>query len=73
MLKILIKRELYFEQINGVIDSDFVKVFIGIRRSGKTELMLSTINELKQRGIDENNIIYISLEDPKYYDIIVKK
>ena len=66
----MIKRELYLKQINDVIDSDFVKVFIGIRRSGKTELMLSTISKIKQRGIEDKNIIYISLEDPKYYDIL---
>ena len=66
----MIKRELYLKQINDVIDSDFVKVFIGIRRSGKTELMLSTISKIKQMGIEDKNIIYISLEDPKYYDIL---
>ncbi len=65
----MIRREFYLEQINDVMDSDFVKVFIGIRRCGKTELMLSTIDELKQKGIKDENIIYISLEDKKYYDI----
>ena len=65
----MIRREFYLEQINDVMDSDFVKVFIGIRRCGKTELMLSTIDELKQKGIKDENIIYISLEDRKYYDI----
>lgn len=65
----MIRRDFYLEQINDVMDSDFVKVFIGIRRCGKTELMLSTIDELKQKGIKDENIIYISLEDRKYYDI----
>ena len=65
----MIKRESYLEQINDVMDSDFVKVFIGIRRCGKTELMLSTIDELKQKGIKDENIIYISLEDKRYYYI----
>ena len=66
---IMIKREMYLKQINGAMDSDYVKVFIGIRRSGKTELMISTINELKQKGVPDENIIYVSLEDPNYYDI----
>ena len=43
--------------------------FNGIRRSGKTELMNSTIEELKKRNVSEENIIYISLEDRKYYNI----
>ena len=65
----MIRRELYLRKINDAMDSDFVKVFIGMRRCGKTELMLITIDELKQKGITDENIIYVSLEDKKYYDI----
>ncbi|RAP50952.1 MAG: ATPase [Methanosphaera sp. rholeuAM74] len=65
----MIRREEYLKQVTDVMESDFIKVFIGIRRSGKTELMLSTINMLKENGVKEENIIYISLEDKKYYDI----
>jgi len=65
----MIRREEYLKQVTDVMESDFIKVFIGIRRSGKTELMLSTINMLKENGVKDENIIYISLEDKKYYDI----
>lgn len=55
--------------INKLIDTEFVKVFIGMRRTGKTQLMLNTIEEVKKRGISEENIIYISLESRKYNHI----
>lgn len=55
--------------INKLIDTEFVKVFIGMRRTGKTQLMLNTIEELKNKGISEENIIYISLESRKYNHI----
>lgn len=57
------------DYINKLIDTEFVKVFIGMRRTGKTQLMLNTIEELKNKGICEENIIYISLESRKYNHI----
>lgn len=54
------------DYINKLVDTEFVKVFIGMRRTGKTQLMLSTIEELKNKGIPSKNIIYISLESRQY-------
>lgn len=68
-VKIYLRRTSYMDYIINLIDTEFVKVFIGMRRTGKTQLMLSTIEELKNRGICEDNIIYISLESRKYNHI----
>ena len=58
----MIKRKLYLDQIEPLIDVDIIKVLTGIRRSGKT-VLLSQIQELLiERGIDKNNIISINLE-----------
>jgi len=57
------------DYINKLIDTEFVKVFIGMRRTGKTQLMLNTIDELKNKGISKENIIYISLESRRYNHI----
>jgi predicted AAA+ superfamily ATPase len=38
---------------------------IGVRRSGKTYLLYQTIQELFQRGIESDQIIYINLEDDR--------
>lgn len=65
----MIKRTKYIQDLHELKDTDFVKVFVGMRRTGKTYLMLSFIDEFKKMGVPEENIIYISLESPKYYDI----
>lgn len=66
----MIKRTKYIQDLHELKDTDFVKVFVGMRRTGKTYLMLSFIDEFKKMGVPVENIIYISLESPKYYDII---
>ena len=64
-----IKRELYLNKIEEFIDTDFIKVLTGIRRCGKTSIMFDVIDELKSRGINEENILFISFEDIKYNTI----
>ena len=68
-VNIYLNRTSYMNYINKLIDTDFVKVFIGMRRTGKTQLMLNTIEEIKKKGISEENIIYISLESRRYNHI----
>ena len=65
----LIKREAYVNQLKDYVNSDFVKVYIGIRRSGKTSLMHNIIDELKSRGVEDENIIFISFESREYTHI----
>lgn len=65
----MIRRESYFKIINEFIDTSFIKIFTGIRRSGKTTLLFSVVDELKNRGISEDNIFYISFESLKYQNI----
>lgn len=65
----MIKRERYFTIINEFINTNFIKIFTGIRRSGKTTLLHSIIKELEKRGIKKENIFYISFESIKYQNI----
>ncbi|WP_296809129.1 ATP-binding protein [uncultured Methanobrevibacter sp.] len=69
MEKKLIKRYAYVNQLKEYVNSDFVKVYIGIRRSGKTSLMYNIIDELKLNGLKDENIIFISLESREYNHI----
>lgn len=41
-------------------------MLIGIRRSGKSVILTQIIDELKNKGIDDNHIIYINFEDFDY-------
>ena len=66
MGKKLIKRDAYVNKLKEYVNSDFVKVYIGIRRLGKTTLMNNIINELKLNGVKDENIIFISFESREY-------
>ncbi len=62
----MIKREMYLEKIRDSYDSELIKIIVGVRRSGKSVLMAQIMEELKERGIKENHIIYINFEDYDY-------
>lgn len=50
-------------------DLNLIKVITGVRRSGKSTLLLQFKDYLTNSGIDKNNIIYMSFESAEWYDI----
>ena len=52
----MIKREAYMGRIRPFIDKDLVKVFTGIRRSGKSTLLKLVQQELIAGGVLGNQI-----------------
>ena len=58
----MIIRETYLKKIRKFIDEEEIKVITGLRRSGKTYFLKQIINELKENGIKDSNIIYIILK-----------
>lgn len=64
----MIKREMYLRKIRDSYDSELIKIIVGVRRSGKSVLMMQIIDELKEKGIREDHIIYINFEDYDYTD-----
>ena len=78
----MLKRDEYIKQIVPFIDKDVIKVLTGIRRSGKSVMLKLLMEELKNKGINENQFIYINFENLKYrnlknyerlYDFILNK
>lgn len=65
----MIKREKYLSKLRDFYDKDIIKIITGIRRSGKSVLIKQIIEELKDKGVDDNHIIYINFEDVKYATI----
>ena len=59
-------RESYLKKIRKFIDEEEIKVITGLRRSGKTYFLKQIMNELKEKGINDSNIIYLPLESAKY-------
>ena len=62
----MIIREKYLSKIRPFYGQDLIKVITGIRRSGKSIILLQIIDELKEKGIQESQIIYINFEDEDY-------
>ncbi|SHH30624.1 ATP-binding protein [Desulfosporosinus lacus] len=65
----IIRRELYLEQLRPFIDKPLIKVLTGIRRSGKSSILLMLQEELTQRGVKDENIIYINFESMEHSDM----
>lgn len=66
----LYKRERYLSKMRAFFhDDDLIKVITGIRRCGKSSLMQTIAEELKEGGVAENNIIYIDLDKRGYKSI----
>lgn len=66
----LYKRENYLSKIRNFYDDfEMIKVITGIIRCGKSFLLKTVIKELKDKGVNDKDIIYIELDDKKYKDI----
>ena len=66
-MKKLYKREFYLKKIRGFYnDDEIIKVITGVRRCGKSSLMELVCSELKEKGVTEENIVYIHLDKRPY-------
>ena len=70
MQKKLYKRELFLKKIRGFYsETEIIKVVTGVRRCGKSSLLETIGDELREKGVNENNIIFIHLDKKQYMDI----
>ena len=69
----LYKREEYLNKIRGFYNDTMIKVITGIRRCGKSYLLKSIIDELKENGVLDKDIIYIELDKKNYKNINTPK
>ena len=70
MKKNLYYREQYLKRIRPFYDdAELIKVFTGIRRCGKSTLMQIVKEELIDKGVNEENIIFINLDKRPYKSI----
>ena len=62
-------RENYLKQLIDGKDLNLIKVITGVRRSGKSTLLLQYKDYLISQNILEDDIIYMNFESAKWYDI----
>jgi uncharacterized protein len=59
----LFRREKYLGKIRPFYHADdIIKVITGVRRCGKSSLMEMIADEIRQGGVDDDNIIYLDLD-----------
>lgn len=65
----MIIRENYLKKMIDAKDTDFIKVITGMKRTGKSTLLLMFRDYLLANGVKEENIVHINFESAKYDDI----
>lgn len=58
----LFHRTSYLRKLRPFYDSDLIKVVTGIRRCGKSCLLKTVIEELREAGIEESHVAYLDLD-----------
>ena len=66
----MIKREKYLKKIRGFYDNELIKIITGMRRCGKSILLKQIVEELKEKGIDDEHIVFMNLEDIEYIELL---
>ncbi len=68
-----IKREKYLSILRNFMDQQIIKVITGIRRCGKSTLLELFQDYLKEKGVEENQIISINFENADYEELQNRK
>ena len=69
----MIYRPEYVERIMAYVDTPFVKILTGVRRCGKSTILLMLMEELRKRGVSEEQIISYRFDSMEYADMTAKQ
>ena len=78
----MVARKIYLNQLISLCNQNLIKVITGIRRCGKSTLLLEFQNYLREKGVEERNILSLNFEEREYssfarwedvYDYILDK
>ncbi len=66
----MVLRKGYLDRlVQGRDDTNVVKIVTGIRRCGKSTLMMQYMDLLRESGVEDERIIYANMEDRKFENI----
>lgn len=66
----MIKRTHYVDEIMKFVNLPFTKILTGVRRCGKSTILSMIVEELKQKGIDESQILIYNFDSMAYIDLL---
>lgn len=66
---IMILRKAYLEKLIRLKDTEFIKVITGVRRSGKSTLMMMYKQYLIENGVSEKEIVYMNFESAMFDEV----
>ncbi|MHB1453430.1 MAG: ATP-binding protein [Saccharofermentanales bacterium] len=66
----MVQRDLYLNKILGFLDKPLIKVITGMRRSGKSMILHLFREYLLNKGILQENILYLNFESIQHADIL---
>ncbi|MCL2139592.1 MAG: ATP-binding protein [Treponema sp.] len=66
----MVKRNEYLAYLAAWREKQVIKVVTGVRRCGKSTLLVQYIDWLKDSGVGEDQIISINLEDPEFETLL---
>ncbi|MBQ6863093.1 MAG: ATP-binding protein [Clostridia bacterium] len=69
----MIFRENYVNKIMAFTDTPFVKILTGVRRCGKSTIMQMIMDELRNRGIGDEQIISMRFDSMEYDGLTAKQ
>ena len=67
---IMVQRTEYLNQLLSWKDDKVIKVVTGIRRSGKSTLLLQFQNILLEQGVEKEQIISINFEELEFEELL---
>lgn len=69
----MIERPLYLNRLMSYVDTPFIKILSGVRRCGKSTLMLMLMQRLREeRHIPEERLVSLRLDSPEHADLDMK-
>jgi hypothetical protein len=69
----MIYRHTYVDKIMRYTDAPFVKILTGIRRCGKSTILLMIMEKLRERGIPDSRIISFRFDSMAYYGLTAQE
>ena len=66
----MIQRKEYLERLKKWKDEQVIKVITGIRRCGKSTLLMQFQDYLRTQGVTDDQIVYINFEELEYEDLL---